>query len=123
MRHGIAVAETDGFQSYDLELVVPPMIRVPINALRRSDGAIALLWRIRTVPRRALVAAAIALLVLLAAGFSLRAGIVGVACIAIAVGLLAFNRARRIPAIIKLSAAEAASRLGASIANRPEDET
>jgi len=122
VHHGIAVAETDGFQSYDLELVVPPMIRVPINALQRSDGAIALLWRIRSVPRRALIAAVITFLILLAAGFSLRAGIVGVACAAIAVALLAFNRARRIPAIIKLSAAEVARSVGASIANRPEDE-
>jgi O-antigen biosynthesis protein len=122
VHHGIAVAETDGFQSYDLELVVPPMIRVPINALRRSNGAIALLWRIRSVPRRALIAAAITLLVLLAAGFSLRAGIVAVACAALAVALLAFKRARRIPAIIRLSATAVAPSLGASIANRPEDE-
>ena len=121
VHQGIAVAETDGFQSYDLELVVPPMIRVPINVLQRGD-AIALLWRIRSVPRRALLAAAITLLVLLAAGFSLRAGIVGVACAALVVALLAFNRARRIPAIIQLCAAEVAASLGASIANRTEDE-
>ena len=97
------------------------MIRVPINVLQRGD-AIALLWRIRSVPRRALLAAAITLLVLLAAGFSLRAGIVGVACAALVVALLAFNRARRIPAIIQLCAAEVAASLGASIANRTEDE-
>ena len=36
VRSGVAVAETDGFQSYDLEIVVPPMIRVPINALRND---------------------------------------------------------------------------------------
>ena len=48
VRRGVAVAETDGFQSYDLELVVLPMIRVPINALRRNDGSVALLWRTRT---------------------------------------------------------------------------
>jgi O-antigen biosynthesis protein len=120
IHRGLAVAETDGFQSYDLELVVPPMIRVPINALQRSDGRIALLWRIRSVPRRALIAAAVTLLILLAAGFSLRASIVGVACLALAVGLFALNRARRIPAIIKHAAADAAGSLGISIASRSE---
>jgi len=123
VRRGVAVAETDGFQSYDLEIVVAPMIRVPINALLRSDGGIALLWRLRSAPRRALIAAAIALLVLLAAGFSMRAGIAGVICAAIAVGLLAINRARRIPAIIKVCAAEVAGALGISMAKRSEGET
>ena len=123
VRRGVAVAETDGFQSYDLEIVVAPMIRVPINALLQSDGSIALLWRLRSAPRRALIAAAITLLVLLAAGFSARAGIAGVICAAIAVGLLAINRARRIPAIIKVCAAEVAGALGISMAKRSEGET
>ncbi len=116
VRRGVAVAETDGFQSYDLELVVLPMIRVPINALRRNDGSIALLWRTRTIPRRALIAAAVALLVLLAAGFSLSASIIGVACAAIVSGLFALTRARRIPAIIKACAADVAASLGISVA-------
>jgi cellulose synthase/poly-beta-1,6-N-acetylglucosamine synthase-like glycosyltransferase len=123
VRGGVAVAESDGFQSYDLEIVVAPMIRVPINALLQSDGRVALLWRFRLAPRRALAAAAIMLAALLAAGFPVRAGIGGVICGAIAVGLLVINRARRIPAIIRLGAAEAAGSLGISIAKRAEDET
>ena len=123
IHRGVAVAETDGFQSYDLEILVAPMIRVPINALLHSDGSVAILWRLRSAPRRALIAAAIMLLVLLAAGLSLRAAIAGVICAAIAVGLLAINRARRIPAIIKVCAAEVAGSLGISMAKRPEGET
>ena len=123
VRRGVAVAETDGFQSYDLEIVVAPTIRVPINALRRSDGNIALLWRLRSAPRRALIAAAITLLVLLAAGFSVGEGVGSVICAAIVVGLMAINRARRIPAIIKVCAAEVAGSLGISMAQRPEDDT
>jgi hypothetical protein len=123
VRRGVAVAETDGFQSYDLELVVLPMIRVPINALRRNDGRIALLWRTRTAPRRALIAAAVALLVLLAAGFSLSASVIGIACAAIAAGLFAITRARRIPAIIKACAAEVAGSAGISLATSQEDQT
>jgi O-antigen biosynthesis protein len=120
VRHGLAVAETDGFQSYDLEIVVAPTIRVPLNALRQNDGTIAILWRLRSAPRRALIAAAVALVVLLAAGFSLRAGIVAVVCAAIAAGLFAINRARRIPAIIRVCAAEAAASLGISMATEKE---
>jgi len=121
VRRGIAVAETDGFQSYDLEIVVPPIIRVPINALR-TDAGVAIVWRTRPAPRRVLIAAAITF-VLLAGCFSIGAGIIGVILAAIAVGLLALARARRIPAIIKACAAEVAGSLGISVATRPEDET
>ncbi|MGA6970284.1 MAG: glycosyltransferase [Candidatus Binatus sp.] len=120
VRSGVAVAETDGYQSYDLEIVVPPMIRVPINSLRQNDGSIAVLWRVRPAPRRALIAAAVTFL-LLAAGFSLGAAIVVVALAAIAAGLLALNRARRIPAIIKACADQVAGSLGISIATPSED--
>lgn len=119
VRRGVAVAETDGFQAYDLELVVPPMIRAPINTLRK-DASIGLIWRTRPAPRSALIATAITFLVLLAAGFSLGAGIVGVVLAALALGLLAITRARRIPAIIKACASEVASSLGISIVD-PED--
>ena len=52
VRRGVAVAETDGFQSYDLEIVVPPMIRVPINALRTDDRPrAALAHSTRAAPR------------------------------------------------------------------------
>jgi O-antigen biosynthesis protein len=120
VRRGVAIAETDGFQSYDLELVVPPMIRVPINALRK-DANIALLWRVRSAPRRALIAGAVTF-VLLAGCFSLGAGIVGVIFAALAVGMLALTRARRIPVIIKACATEVAGSLGISIATSTEDE-
>ncbi|MGB0060904.1 hypothetical protein, partial [Candidatus Binatus sp.] len=121
VRRGLAVAETDGFQSYDLQVVVPPMIRVPINALR-TDAGIAVLWRTRAAPQHALVAAAV-MFVLLAAGFSLGAGIVGMVFAALAVGLLAITRARRIPAIINACAPEVAGALGISVGKRQEDET
>ncbi len=119
VHRGVAVAETDGFQSYDLEIVVPPTIRVPINALR-TDTGLALLWRVRPAPRRALIAAAV-IFVLLTAAFSVGAAIVGVAFAALAVGVLAITRARRIPAIIKASAAEVAASLGIPIATRANE--
>jgi glycosyltransferase involved in cell wall biosynthesis len=121
IRCGVAVAETDGFQSYDLELVIPPMIRAPINALRK-DASIALIWRTRPDPRGGLIAAAVTFLILLAAGFALGAGIVGVVLAALAVGLIAITRARRVPAIINTCASEVAGSLGISIATRAKDE-
>jgi len=121
VHRGVAIAETDGFQSYDLEIVVPPMIRVPINALH-TDAGLALLWRVRPAPRHALIAAAVTFM-LLAAAFSFGAAIVGVAFAVLAVGVLAITRARRIPAIIKASATEVATSRGISIATRAEGET
>jgi len=111
VRRGLAVAETDGFQSYDLEIVAPPMIRVPINALREKDGHASMLWRIRIAPRRALIAAACVLLVLLAAGLSLRDAAGAVILALIVISLFAIVRARRISAIVKSCASEVASEL------------
>ena len=106
IRHGLAVAETDGFQSYDLEIVVPPLIRMPINAVREKDGHVSLLWRNRIAPRRALIVSAIALLVLLAAGLSLRAASAALILAAIAIAVFAFVRARRVSEIVERCANE-----------------
>jgi len=106
IRRGLAVAETDGFQSYDLEIVVPPLVRIPINAVREKDGRVSLLWRTRVAPRRALIAAAIALLVLLAAGLPLRAACAALVLAAIAIAIFAFLRARRVSAIVERCANE-----------------
>ncbi len=122
VRRGLAVAETDGFQSYDLEIVAPPLVRVPINALREKDGRVSLLWRIRVAPRRALIAAAIALLVLPAAGLSLRAAAAAVVLAVAAIALFAIIRARSISAIVKSCANEVASQLRISLAPTAADE-
>ena len=106
IRHGLAVAETDGFQSYDLEIVVPPLIRMPINAVHEKDGHVSLLWRTRIAPRRALIVSAIALLVLLAAGLSLRAASAALILAAIAIAVFAFVRARRVSEIVERCANE-----------------
>ncbi len=120
VHRGVAVAETDGFQSYDLEVVMPPLMRAPINAVREKDGSLTLLWRLRLAPQRALVASAIAFLILLATGLSIRAAIVAVLCAGAAVGLFAMVRAARIPSIVKSSAAEAAARLGIRVTEPSE---
>ena len=121
VRSGLAVAETDGFQSYDLEIVVPPTIRVPINAVH-TDSRIALRWRTRIAPRRALIGEAIVLLVILALGFVFHATIWIVAGVAIAHVFLAISRAVRIPAVIRGCAREVAGSLAISIAKQAKNE-
>jgi hypothetical protein len=116
IRCGLAVAETDGFQSYDLEVVVPPLIRIPINAVREKDGSVSLRWRTRIAPRRALIAAAIALLVMLAAGLPLRAACAVLILAAIAIAAFAFLRARRVSAIVERCANEITSQHHVSLA-------
>jgi O-antigen biosynthesis protein len=115
VRRGVAVAETDGFQSYDLELVVSPMIRVPINALRR-DGSIALLWRNRPGPRWMPIAVGVTVF-FMSAAFSLGARIC-IAFVALPLAVFAIARTWRISAIIRASAAEVADKLGISIADK-----
>jgi cellulose synthase/poly-beta-1,6-N-acetylglucosamine synthase-like glycosyltransferase len=122
VRHGLAVAETDGFQSYDLEIVVPPLVRVPINALREDDGHVSLRWRFRVAPRRALIAAAIAILVLLAAGLPLPTAFAVVMVAASAVAIFAIIRARRISTIMKNCANEVASRFPVSLVTPTADQ-
>jgi hypothetical protein len=119
IRRGVAVAETDGFQSYDLELVVPPMIRVPINAVRK-DVSIALLWRNRTGPRWMPIAVAVTV-VLVSDACSVGARI-AIGFAALAVTVFAVARTWRVSAIIRACAAEVAGKLGISITTRAEDE-
>jgi Glycosyl transferase family 2 len=121
VRRGVAVAVTDGFQSYDLEIIVPPAVRAPLNALKRDGGRVALRWRVRAAPRRPLVAAAVALVVLVAAGLTpgQAAGVMVFA--GAAIGAVAMLRARRIPAIVAAAAGDAARELKASVAEATEE--
>jgi hypothetical protein len=111
VRRGLAVAVTDGFQSYDLEIIVPPALRAPLNALKREGRRVALRWRVRAALQRPLAAAAVALVVLVAAGLTpgQAAGVLVFA--GAAIGAVAMLRARRIPAIIAAAAADAAREL------------
>jgi Glycosyl transferase family 2 len=121
VHRGLAVAVTDGFQSYDLEIIVPPAIRAPLNALKRDGGRVALRWRVRAALQRPLIAAAGSLVVLVAAGLTLgqAAGVLVFA--GAAIGAVAMLRARRLPAIITAAAGDAARELKASAAEASEE--
>jgi GT2 family glycosyltransferase len=116
VKYGLAVAATDGFKAWDLNLVLPPAIRVPLNALRMSDGTIALAWRTKTEPTRTIVAAALIFVALIACGFSAIGAIGGTAAlIAIAIAP-AIVRLRRVPSLLAAAAESIASARGLKIA-------
>ncbi|MGO9602018.1 MAG: glycosyltransferase [Candidatus Binataceae bacterium] len=115
IKGGAAVAATDGFQSYDLLMMVPPAVRVRLNALREDGGRVALQWRAEAAFGHAVISCAILLIVLLAAGLAATAAIAGTIVVAMAVGIFAFRRARRACALVADSAAEASSELGTTL--------
>jgi hypothetical protein len=95
VKYGLAVAVTDGYQAWDLNIVLPPAIRVPLNALRMSDGTIALAWRTKTEPTRMMIAAAIIFIVLLACGWSALGAVAAtvlISAIAIAPAIIRLQR-------------------------------
>jgi cellulose synthase/poly-beta-1,6-N-acetylglucosamine synthase-like glycosyltransferase len=121
LRRTVAVATTDGFQSYDLQMIVMPAIRVALNALRQSGGRVALRWRIGAAAARVAAAAAGALILLLAAGLGLWVAILADLLGALVVGGLAWRRARRLPSILRAAARDAAFELSASAADADDE--
>ncbi len=119
---GLAVAVTDGYQTYDLEIVLPPAVRVPINALRARDGQVNLRWRMRPALRRVLIASAVAIVVLAAAGLTLNEAVAAVAVGVALVAGLAYTRARRIAPMLAAAARETATSLNLRLATRDEDD-
>jgi len=104
VKYGLAVAATDGFKAWDLNLVLPPAIRVPLNALRMSDGTIALAWRTKTEPARTIVAAVLIFIALIACGMGAIGAMVGTAAI-IALSIApAIVRLRRVPSLLVAAA-------------------
>ncbi|MDB5108036.1 MAG: glycosyl transferase family 2, partial [Candidatus Binatus sp.] len=120
VRRGLTVAESDGFQSYDLEVILPPFVRVPINAIRERDRRLTILWREQFAWWRASIVAATILLLLIAADLTLEEAVAATACVALAIGLIAVDRTRRVVAIVKAGVAETARKLG--IADAPPTE-
>ncbi|HYL60832.1 MAG TPA: glycosyltransferase [Candidatus Acidoferrales bacterium] len=122
VHRGLAVAETDGFQSYDLEVIAPPLVRIPINALRAKDGTVSLRWRFQIARRRALIALAIALAAALTFDTPPWATGATLGFLALSVSVSALRRGRRVPPIINICSNEVASRLGIAASRFPRNE-
>jgi glycosyltransferase involved in cell wall biosynthesis len=116
VKYGLAVAATDGFKAWDLNLVLPPAIRVPLNALRMSDGTIALAWRTKTEPTGTIVAAALIFVALIACGASPIASLGGTAVLLAIAIAPAIVRLRRVPSMLAAAAESIAKAKGLKIA-------
>jgi GT2 family glycosyltransferase len=114
-RYGVAVAVTDGFQAWDLNVVLPPALRVSLNTLRNRDGTVALAWRTNSDARRTIMAAIIVFIVLLAAGFAWSAALVTTVVLVAIVLTPAILRLVRIPSLLWAAAATVAKEEGLTI--------
>ena len=115
VKYGLAVAATDGFKAWDLNIVLPPALRVPLNALRMSDGTLALAWRTKTEPTRTIVAAALIFIALIACGLS-AIGAIGATVVLIAIGIgPAIVRLQRVPSLLAATAESIARAKGLQV--------
>ncbi len=104
IKYGLAVAVTDGFKDWDLEVVLPPAVRVPLNALSMSDGTIALAWRTKIESGKTMIAPLVIFLVLIAAGVWWPAALI-VTLFIIALALApAMMRMRQVPSLLRAAA-------------------
>ncbi|MGA2411412.1 MAG: glycosyltransferase, partial [Candidatus Binataceae bacterium] len=111
IRRGAAVAVTDGYEPYDLQIRVAPLIRVPLLILEQH-WELGVGWRIKPAPIALPIAAAIVIIGVLGAlplGSLPLAGAIGVIAVAAAVVL---RRVRMIPALIGAAVADAARQFG-----------
>jgi hypothetical protein len=82
-------------------VVIPPAIRVQLNAVRMGDGTITLIWRTKAEPGRTMVAEILIFIVLIAAGFSWPSSIIG-ALILLGIALApAIVRLMRVTSILR----------------------
>jgi O-antigen biosynthesis protein len=95
-RRGLIVAGNTGFEPFDLQILLGPVCRVPLNALWQEDGGLCLRWRLGASPLPILGAAAI-VLVLIAAGRWIGG-------VAIAAAALAWTAAVTVPPLTRLPA-------------------
>jgi hypothetical protein len=111
VRRGVAVIPTDGYQSYDLEIIVPPAVRVSILFLRRPEG-IVLGWRVGVAPTPAIAVGGALFVVLMLGGLPLEAAIAMLAIVGVIAALVALARLRRVPGLIAAATAEVAAKYG-----------
>jgi O-antigen biosynthesis protein len=111
LRRGAAVAVTDGYEPYDLEIRVPPLVRVPILILQQQ-WELGVGWRVRPALMPILVSAAILFVALLLIGVT-PIGAIGGTVAAIAIGgVVVWQRLRRLPALIGGAVMDAARQFG-----------
>jgi hypothetical protein len=112
VREGLAAAPGDDFQNWDLQILLPPAIRVPLNAVDEGGGRVSLRWRLDLDRRAVAIAAGVVVVLLMVAGASWLGGLIVFGFAAAAFVMIAASRAAVIPAAIRRSAAEVAGSFG-----------
>jgi hypothetical protein len=105
IRRGLAVAKGGSYDSFDLQIIVPPYIRVAV-LLMRNGNTLSLAWRTGAAGWRIAASLAALLILLLVGGFSLPAAIAICGLASGAVAFLALRRAWRVPGVIYAASAE-----------------
>ncbi|HZO81794.1 MAG TPA: glycosyltransferase [Candidatus Binataceae bacterium] len=113
VRRGFAAAKSDGYEPYDLMVVLPEPLRLRLNLLAQDDGRVALSWRVSVnAPAIALWLGGWAL-VLALGGFDAAMVVAIVLASTLGVALIELARIRWLPANLTAAAAEALAALGA----------
>jgi GT2 family glycosyltransferase len=113
IRRGFATEKTDGFEPYDLMIVLPAALRMPLNLLGHEDGRIALSWRVSVDWLSAALWTAGCALVLALGGFEWPLVLAIVLTSALGVAIVELARIRWMPANLRAAAGEALAALGA----------
>jgi hypothetical protein len=93
---GLVVAGNTGFDAFDLQILLGPICRVPLNTLWDQEGELSLRWRLSAAPVPILVAAAIVSMLFAAGQWT--------AAVAIAAAALASAAVLTIPPLTRLRA-------------------
>ncbi len=105
VRRGVAAAKGTRYDSFDLQIIVAPFVRVAVLFLNNLRSLF-LAWRIGLAGWR-ISATLVVVLALLAVGnFSLKGSLTICALIGAAMATAAFSRVRRIPAVIRAASME-----------------
>jgi GT2 family glycosyltransferase len=108
-RRGLTVEGNTGFEPYDLQIILGPACRVPVNTLSEDDGKLYLRWRLKLSALPILIAAAI-VLALLAAGQLIAAVAIAGAALGLS-AILALAPLTRLPSALREGLIEAMDRL------------
>ncbi|MFZ0888637.1 MAG: glycosyltransferase family 2 protein, partial [Candidatus Binataceae bacterium] len=106
LRTGLAIALSDGSQPYDLQIIVPPVIRIPLNALDKGGGHVVLKWRLGLAwPRVIAFSVALEILLLIAGVWWIRALYYLAYCLAAQAGAVVAS-AMTVPQVLEAAARE-----------------
>ncbi len=120
VRFGLAVAITDGFQDWDLNVVLVPALRVPLNIVRESDGRFALVWRASAEPAPIAIGTLLLFLVLIGAGLGWALAAVAAVAGALAVMAPAILHLRAVPSLLHAAATQAAGECAMAVVHEVE---